>query len=508
MIGKVSRVKRYFNAPFKPMSKLIKAISLALVCFVQILQLFNNCEAQNVEAKITVSENSATVAGQFAEAVSNGRNFSFVRDYAGAENLGERVSGVILGDKNGHNVAAKKFMAGEYAAEQDFQGFQYQINLRLPENSAAAAHISALSAENGILMLGDLLPESAAKRSAKITFALPPDWQILTSEKKLGENSFETADADRAIFYVGKNLRIRQIAAENARIELIISGENQFSDAEAVKMAREIFEFYDILFGASPANNVEIFLGKFAASSGFGRWEAETRGSNVTVFSAGNAFKSQSLQLLHEQLRHEIFHLWMPNNLNLSGSYDWFYEGFALYQALRTGIAVNRIRFEDFLDTLSRAHAIDGFQTDHLSLIEASKNRFHGANTLVYARGMLVAFLCDLALLQKSKGKISLDKILRQIYDAHRYPNARTDGSEAILKILQAHPELSPVIEKYIRGTAKINWQNDLAAFGIESAEDNVSTKLKIKAKLSGREKDLLDKLGYNNWRKLSSDLK
>ncbi len=508
MIGNASRVKCYFNAPLEPMSKLIKVISPVAVCFLQILQLFNFCAAQNLEAKISVADNSAAVAGSFTEAAQTAGNFSFVKDYAGAANLGERVSDLKLSDRSGQNVAYKKFIAGEFAAESDFQNFEYRINLALPENSSAAAHVSAISAQGGVLMLGDLLPESTEKRSAKITFILPKDWQIFTAVTKIGENIYQAADAEKAIFYVGKNLRGQKINSGETQIELIFSGENQFSDDEAARMAREIFDFYVKLFGASPSKNAEIYLGKFAASNGFGNWEAETRGANVTVYSAGNAFKTQSLQLLNEQLRHEIFHLWMPNKLNLSGGYDWFYEGFALYQALRTGIAVNRIRFEDYLDTLSRAHTIDSFQTNRISLIEASQNRFGGANAVVYARGMIVAFLCDVALLQKSKGKTSVERILRQIYDAHRYPNARTDGNEAVLKILQTHPELSPIVEKYIKGTAKIDWKNDLSAFGIESSEDIVSTKLKIKAKLSGREKDLLDKLGYNNWRKLSADSK
>jgi len=69
---------------------------------------------------------------------------------------------------------------------------------------------------------------------------------------------------------------------------------------------------------------------------------------------------------------------------------------------------------------------------------------------------------------------------------------------------LQTREELRPIIEKYIKGSENIVWQTDLEWFGIESAEENFQTKLKVKAKLNNRQKDLLDKLGYNNWRKLS----
>ena len=172
---------------------------------------------------------------------------------------------------------------------------------------------------------------------------------------------------------------------------------------------------------------------KFPSRCSVGTWEADTRGSTITIVSSDMPFKTQSLQRLHEQLRHEIFHLWIPNGVNLSGNYDWFYEGFALYQSLKVGVAVNRIRFEDMLDTLSRAYNIDSMQSQKLSLIDASKNRWNGSNTQVYARGMLVAFLCDLALLEKSKGKLSTDDLLRDLYEAHRPTAPRQDGNAAVL---------------------------------------------------------------------------
>ena len=315
-------------------------------------------------------------------------------------------------------------------------------------------------------------------------------------------------DVEKAVFYVGKNWRVREFAADSAKFDLIISGEWQVADNEAVQMASEIFSVYEKLFGGKPFERYQIFLGKFPPDIGTGRWEAETRGGAVTIFSSEMAFKTQSLQRLHEQLRHEIFHFWLPNGVNLSGNYDWFYEGFALYQSLKTAVALKRIRFEDFLDTLARAHSIDSLQSQRASLIEASKNRWNGANTQVYARGMLVAFLSDIALLQKSKGKNTLAEMLREIYQKHALSAPRQDGNTAILNIFERRAELRPIIEKYVKAAENIVWQTDLETIGIVSATENFTTKLKVKAGLSGRQKDLLDELGYNNWRKNSESSK
>lgn len=86
----------------------------------------------------------------------------------------------------------------------------------------------------------------------------------------------------------------------------------------------------------------------------------------------------------------------------------------------------------------------------------------------------------------------------------HRQPNPRKEGNSAILEILQSRVELRSIVEKYIKGAENIVWQTNLESFGIESAEENFQTVLKAKAKPNSRQKDLLDKLGYNNWRKLS----
>jgi predicted metalloprotease with PDZ domain len=212
-------------------------------------------------------------------------------------------------------------------------------------------------------------------------------------------------------------------------------------------------------------------------------------------------FKAQSLQRLHEQLRHELFHLWIPNAVSLSGNYDWFYEGFALYMSLRSGVLGGRIRFEDMLDTLSRAYNIEAAQPAGISLIQASKQRWNGGNTQVYARGMLVAFLCDLTLLENSKGKLSIADVVRELYAKYRKPSAVRDGEEAVIETLRSHAELGPIVAGYVSGGKKIAWQQELSAAGIESGASDAIADLKVMRRPNSRQKKILDRLGYNSWR-------
>lgn len=473
---------------------------LAPAAFLLILQFLNIADAQVLRIQVKVGPEIVSVGGKVSS--PRGRNFFFLREYGGTELPGGRVSNVVLTDEAGSLVRYRELAPGEFLAETDFVGWSYKIKPAVPSNKAGA-HISWTGPEHGMLMLDDLLPKFAGSKgpiTANISFEMPEGWKIGSIEKNIGGNTFEIADIEKAVFFIGKNWRERKVADGP---DVIISGDWLFKDEEAERMTAEIFAEYKALFGAAPPEKTAVVISKFPGAEKFGVWEAETRGRNVTILSADMPFEAQSLQLLHEQLRHELFHLWIPNGVNLSGNYDWFYEGFALYQALRTGVKTNRIRFEDFLGTLERAYNIDGMQSKRASLIESSANRWTGGDTQTYARGMLVAFLCDIAIIRGSKGKDSSDGILRQIYTAHPMSGVRQDGNAVVIKALQDRGLIS-IIDKYITGTENIAWKTDLEAIGIEATEENFTVRLKVKEKPGGRQKAFLEKLGYNNWRKLS----
>ena len=358
-------------------------------------------------------------------------------------------------------------------------------------------------------MLYDLLPRLEQGRSdGLIHLKVPEGWGV--SEEKvtpiiqtpsIPSGEWFEASSD-SVFLIGKRLRNQKVISA-PDVRLVVTGEWHFSDLEASDLLVEVYSEYGRRFGRGLFDEVEVGLFRLPSGAKPGEWQAETRGRNVTIISSDMPFKTQSLQRLHEQLRHELFHLWIPNGVNLTGNYDWFYEGFALYESLRLGVAVNRIRFEDFLDTLSRAHTIDSAGSQRASLIQMSSNRFSGANTQVYARGMLVGFLCDLAMLQQSKGKRSVEDLLKELFAKHRKPAAPVDGNTTILALLRSNPTLIPIVEKYIAGADKLEWTSELAGAGIEDTDASPLTSLRVKAKLNGRQKDLLDRLGYNNWRKL-----
>lgn len=464
---------------------------LPFFAILQILHFFTNVSGQDVEATIEINPNSPTnaiISGKFLDQkfASKNRNLSFVRSLSGISNLGRRLSEVKLNDSNGSAVPFLTAVPGEYVADAPFTNWSYAIDLKPLKEQTAAAHVSWINANEGLLMLDDLLPivETATGRmAANITLITPGS----------PEEVVRFEDTQNAVIPIGNTFRKTKLQVEKSIVNISISGSWLFSDDELASFSREIIAWYGGVFGSAP-REINIAVTKMPNAPGYGIWQADTRGKNITIVSSDMPFKTQSVQRLHEQLRHEIFHLWIPNSVGLSGRYDWFYEGFALYSSLRLAVAKSRIRFEDFLDTLSRAHEVDKRQTSRMSLIDVSRNRWNGSETYLYARGMVTAFLIDVTLLNSSKRKTSVIELLREVYRKHQSSNERTDGNTAVIAILRKHPELAPIVERYINGSGPIDWQNELSAAGLID-----SNGLIVSRKLSGKQKDVLDALGYNN---------
>jgi hypothetical protein len=337
------------------MSKFSRQYYLIFVAIFEILHFFTFAGAQDIEAKVRIAEKAPSVVqitGRFAK---EQRNLLFMRSHAGLNGLGERISNLELKGRDGETVAFQSAVPGQYLADAPFSEWSYSIDLRPRKEMASAAHLSWVFDNHGLLMFSDILPISSdsANVSGRIRLDLPRDWRQLGD---LGDATILTNDVSNEVAAIGKDIRFLMAHAGDTAINICIQGEWLFSSDEITNVAQQIYrELSANIFREPAAKVVFINLFRFPQTSSPGQWRAETRGRYVTIVSSDMPFKTQSLQRLHEQLRHEMFHLWLPNGANLRGDYAWFYEGFALYSALKVGLSTNQIRFEDFLDTLSRA---------------------------------------------------------------------------------------------------------------------------------------------------------
>jgi hypothetical protein len=481
------------------MSKILAPKYYVFAAAVLILQFFTFTAAQDVDVRITIAQGSAEIEGNFA--LDGPSSISFLDSYGPETQLVDRLSDVAIvrRGKDGPIAQRTRVKAGDVITASNIARFSYRTLLRPSQRPFAGAHLSWLTDIDGLLMLDDLLPQMAVK-SATVAIEPPAGWKIFTTETELSPGVFRIRHLEKAVFYLGKDIRVVRAKAPT----VIVSGNDWlFKDADAANMSAKIFDEYSKLFGPIKDIDPIVRIGKFPTEQMMGSWEADTRGQSVTIASMDTPFRSQSLQRLHEQLRHELFHLWVPGRLNLTGRYDWFYEGFAMYQSLKTGVAGNQIRFEDYLDTLSRARSIDGSGDRRLSLLDLSSTRWTGGNTRVYARGMLAAFACDLAMLRSSNGKRNVTDVIAAIVKEHSYPAAKMDGETAILSELRSRIELVPIVDRLITGIERFDFSYLLDAAGLEIVKNGSSESIKIVAKPNGKQKDLLKRLGSENWRNI-----
>src|ERR1043165_825282 len=144
MICQPAWSKRNSILDTRSMSKLLITCLIVLaVCSVTLV-------AQDIEVRITVDESSpskARVEGRFARPAAA---LSFLQSYAGFGKLAERISDIKLADADKRAIEFKKLQPGEYLAESGVTWFAYVADVTPLRSTAAAAHVSWLTADGGM----------------------------------------------------------------------------------------------------------------------------------------------------------------------------------------------------------------------------------------------------------------------------------------------------------------------------------------------------------------------
>ena len=448
--------------------------------------------------------------------------WSFRDSYAGVMNLGSRIEALRLFDAAGAEVSSRKIAPGQFQVTSPATRFQYEVKLAAPARAADAARVSWLGTERGLLMLRDLLPArpsgALASRngteSAVVRLLLPPGWIAYSNDDQDGQGEFESADADLAVFAVGKNLRVATGVVSGMKLNLVLAGEWAFADAEAIELASKVLKAHREVFGSAPTRQATLILFPFSQSGAADKWSAETRGSSVTLLSGRLPSKVAALAQLSVPLAHEFLHFWVPNGLTLAGDYDWFYEGFTVYQAARISVRLDLLTFQEFLNAISRAYDGYSFGLDHdrWSLVEASKRRWSAGESSIYSKSMVVAFLYDLNLRTVSRNKHSLDDVYRSLFREYHNDEARarvgpgfqqgqgSDGNEAVLHALGLYPGMQNFGHSFISNAVAINLTELLAPFGLRAETFGLRTRISVSESLTRQQRDLLHDLGYNDY--------
>ncbi len=475
-----------------------------LVAICGILVCAASDRAQTLRARVSIISLSPARLKIEGEYAGGAAQWSFLNTYGGIIGLADRIQNFALADAAGNEVPVRKLAPGEFKAAKVVTHFSYEMNATEPLNPVDASHFSWLNGNYGYLMLADLLPNMSDARATPdvlLEFALPANWTIASSTQPDTGQQYRLTEPEKAVFFLGRDLRQKHKRIGSMEFVFVTWGDWAFSDDDWMKVAARVLKDYSKHNGRDLDGRSMLLLAPLPGSFGPERWSAETRGSSVVLLLGRNSSRNALLGKLSVVLTHELFHLWVPNALPLDGNYDWFFEGFTLYQALRSAVRLRFISFQEYLDTIGRVY--DSYLAtpgrDNASLIEASRRRWTSSSSLVYDKGMLVALLCDLKLRGAGENRRSLDEVYRELF--RRFPSSapRVDGNEAIISLLNEALGSSEFAEQYIEGRSEIELGTMLAPYGLKVDTVVTRRRVTVNTGLNKVQRELLRSLGYNH---------
>ena len=479
--------------------------TLFAVCVLLYLAAPSNVWSQTLNARISVTSITPGRIKIDARLPGATNTLSFRNNYGGVLGLGERIETVEGVSVNGERIRAQKLAPGEFQTAEKFLRFAYEVNLAEAVRPTQMSHVSWLDKDQGALMMSDLLPQttkdSVSFNSAVIEVNVPAGWTVASNVKSAG-SGFSTDDPETAVFLMGSSLHEKSQRLAKTNLSLIRSGTWPFSDDQAMKIAGKILEGYAQITRFDLRRNAVLMLVPYAGEAGPENWSAETRGNVVVLVLGRKASGKRVLSRLGIVLSHELFHLWVPNSLRLVGDYDWFFEGFTLYQALQTDLRLGLISFNDYLETIARVYDsyMSSVDRDRLSLIEAAERRWTTSSSLVYDKGMLVALVYDLSLRKLSECQASLDDVYAELF--RQSETGQRSANETIIKALNDREGLKSFARYYVESTGKIDLDALLSAYGIQVQRGNAgteATKLSPAHDLNKVQRKLLGCIGYPN---------
>ena len=470
-----------------------------------------NAEAQVNRVTISVAAGSESHASIEAECAPTSV-WSFRDSYAGIVGLGSRVKSLQAFASSGAEVTVRQIAPGQFESSAAAVRFVYELNIAPPLNPLDASRISWVNEQRGLLMLRDILPASTAnpqtsgsRQVLELTLNLPPGWRAYSTDS-VNSTEFNIVDYDVAVIAIGPNLRSSSRRINGTTLTVVTDGPWSFADGEALDLAARVYATHRATFASAVSASVMLNLFPFPRPAPPTLWTAETRGATVTLLNGNLPSKVGALAQLSTPLTHELFHLWVPNGLALDGDYDWFYEGFTVYEAARTALRLDLLTFPEFLNAIARAY--DGYlanaERERWSLVEASKRRWTAGPSAVYSESMVVAFLYDLRLRMQSRSKQSIEKIyptLLQKYGARENvePARLPDGNDAAINVLALDEGTRAFVRAFVTQPAKIDLRQELAPFGLQVETFGLRTRINVSEDLTKQQRDLLRQLGYND---------
>ena len=225
--------------------------TLLAACVLLGLATLCSVRAQNVSARISLLSTvpaRVRIDARFPDATSA---LSFRNSYAGVLGLGERIEAIEGFAAGGEPVQIQKLAPGEFRASQKLSRFRYEVNLAPPKRPAQMSHVSWLNADQGLLMMADLLPERTDSNisSVVINIHVPNGWAVTSNVKLDSQQQFSTADPQTAVFLVGRVLTEKRHRLGATTLSVVTSGKWPVSNSDLIKTSTQILQHYSRITG-------------------------------------------------------------------------------------------------------------------------------------------------------------------------------------------------------------------------------------------------------------------
>jgi len=329
------------------------------------------------------------------------------------------------------------------------------------------------------------------------------DWTVATAmtrggAKLHGFGTYLASDYDELIDHpvaMGE-LTLAGFRACGVPHDIAIAGRHRADVARLARDLKRLCEQHIRFFGGPAPMKRYVFL-IFALGEGYGG--LEHRASTALLCSRedlprrGEAQVSERYRTLLGLASHEYFHTWnvkrikpaafTPYDLEREGytALLWAFEGVTSYYDDLALVRCGLIERKDYLELLGRAITV------HLrapgrrrqTLAESSFDAWikyyrpdensPNATVSYYAKGSLVALCLDMLIRDKTRGKKSLDDVMRALWRRHGMTGVgvEEDGIESLAEEVTGL-KLRRVFDEWLRSTHELPLQTLLAKRGVD----------------------------------------
>ena len=323
------------------------------------------------------------------------------------------------------------------------------------------------------------------------------DHTIATALPKVGPAIFRAQNFDMLVdspILIGE-LKRTEFVVGGAQHELVHARAGTAWELEkSLNGVKKIVEAQIAFWGSAPYEHYT-FL-NLLSESGYGGLE-----HNYSTLMEAPRFSTRNEESFVKWLglvSHEFFHTWNVRRLRPKGinAYDyekenytrslWVAEGITSYYddliLVRAGLIDEEKYLALFSKTLARVQNDYGRRVQTLSdssfdtwikLYQPDEDS-HNAMMSYYRKGALVGFLLDMRIRMSSRGRYSLDDVMRQAYERFAQDGYSPADFEGLASEV-AGEDLAEFFEDYVRGTKELNFEKAFSWLGlaIKSTDDD-----------------------------------